>query len=127
VFPEVAATPADHDEHPAVLITAGPMHGPKMTQASGRIADAEHAALARFGLTEAAFAPFSKLCQGTRRPMLAFPDEIACQLLSDGRLNLQFTLPSGSFATVLLREMFEHVHDAAVHHPADAREPTSSE
>jgi tRNA pseudouridine13 synthase len=125
-FPEAAATPADEDEHPVVLITAGPMHGPKMTQTSGRIAEAEHAALARFGLTEEAFTQFSKLCQGTRRPMLVFPDEVACQLMSDGSLNLQFELPPGSFATVLLREMFAHVHDAAAHHPTDEREPTTS-
>ena len=81
----------------------GPLFGPKMKPPRGTPADREAAVLASAGLPTDAFDRYPKLTSGTRRAYLVRPDELETAAEEDG-LRVRFTLPSGSYATVLLRE-----------------------
>jgi tRNA pseudouridine13 synthase len=84
-------------------VTTGPIFGRKMFAAAGEAAQREDETLRAFGLTLASFAGFGKLLQGTRRHNLIHVGNLACAWEPAG-LRLTFTLPAGSYATVLLRE-----------------------
>ena len=58
------------------------------------------------GLTVANFGGFGKLVQGTRRHNLIYIDDLAAAWETDG-VRLTFSLPAGSYATVLLREVMK--------------------
>jgi tRNA pseudouridine13 synthase len=87
-------------------VTTGPIFGRKTFPAAGVAAEREAAVLAAFDLTPAAFAPFGKLLQGTRRHNLVYLDDLAAEITAEG-VWLTFTLPAGSYATVLLREVMK--------------------
>jgi tRNA pseudouridine13 synthase len=87
-------------------VPAGPMFGRKTFPAAGRAAAREAAALADFGLTPAAFTGFGKLLQGTRRHNFIYVDNLMFATETEG-IRLSFTLPAGSYATVLLREVMK--------------------
>jgi tRNA pseudouridine13 synthase len=87
-------------------VTAGPIFGRKTFPAAGEAAAREAAALADFGLDPGAFAGFGKLVQGTRRQNLVYPGDLAAAFDPEG-VRLSFTLPAGSYATVLLREIMK--------------------
>jgi tRNA pseudouridine13 synthase len=89
------------------LVTAGPIFGRKTFAATGTAAEREAGTLAAFGLTPAAFAGFGKLVQGTRRHNLVYVDDLSTTLEPEG-VRLTFTLPAGSYATVLLREIMKN-------------------
>jgi len=87
-------------------VTAGPMFGRK-TFAAGRFAAEREAAVLRdAGLTATSFDGFGKLVQGTRRHNLIYLDELIAGWEPEG-LRLSFTLPAGSYATVLLAEIMK--------------------
>jgi tRNA pseudouridine13 synthase len=85
-------------------VTAGPIFGRKMFASAGEAAAREAAALRECGLTPQSFHGFGKLLQGTRRHNLVYPDDLAAEVEAAG-VRLRFTLPAGSYATVLLREI----------------------
>jgi tRNA pseudouridine13 synthase len=85
-------------------VTAGPIFGRKMFAASDEAAEREVKTLDAFGFTPASFSGFGKLLQGTRRHNLVYVNDLAAAWESAG-LRLTFTLPPGSYATVLLREI----------------------
>ena len=85
-------------------VMAGPIFGRKTFAAAGHAARREAETLAAFGLTPASFAGFGKLMQGTRRHNLVYVDDLSAEW-EPGGLRLSFTLPAGSYATVLLREI----------------------
>jgi tRNA pseudouridine13 synthase len=85
-------------------IPAGPMFGRKTFAASGEAAVREASILQQAGLTEASFRGFGKLVQGTRRHNLIYIDDLAATFEPEG-VRLVFTLPAGSYATVLLSEI----------------------
>jgi tRNA pseudouridine13 synthase len=87
-------------------VPAGPIFGRKTFPAAGEAADREAAVLADAGLTPAVFAGFGKLLAGTRRRNLVYVDDLAASCEPDG-VRLTFTLPAGSYATVLLRELMK--------------------
>jgi tRNA pseudouridine13 synthase len=87
-------------------VTTGPIFGRKTFPAAGEAADREAAVLADFGLRAASFLPFGKLVQGTRRHNLVYVDDLAAEFVPEG-VWLSFTLPAGSYATVLLREVMK--------------------
>ena len=58
------------------------------------------------GLTVDSFHGFGKLLMGTRRHNLVYVDDLAAEPEPNG-LRLTFTLPAGSYATVLLREVMK--------------------
>ena len=88
------------------IVTASPIFGRKTFAAKDEAAQREQAALSAFGLTESSFNGFGKLLQGTRRHDLVYLADLAADVEADG-LRLSFTLPAGSYATVLLREIMK--------------------
>lgn len=86
------------------VVTTGPMFGPKMRQPTDEPAVREAAILAEAGLTPESFHGFGDELSGTRRPYVIRPGELQCSLEDATTLRLQFTLPSGVYATTMLRE-----------------------
>jgi tRNA pseudouridine13 synthase len=86
------------------IIPAGPMFGKKMFVSLDEAAKREDATLADAGLTREAFAGFGKLLSGTRRYLFVYADDLAAEVEPEG-IHLSFTLPAGSYATVLVREL----------------------
>ncbi len=96
------------DIHPT-----GPMIGPKMRPALGRALELEEAAILSLGLDDVARAALARFADGTRRDLLLWParatgDGGGLRAFRDGTtedaLVLEFFLPSGSYATELVRE-----------------------
>jgi tRNA pseudouridine13 synthase len=86
------------------IVSAGPMFGRKLFAVRDEAAARESAVLQEAGLTTQAFHGFGKLLSGTRRHNLIYLDDLAGTVDPDGA-HLSFTLPAGSYATVLLREL----------------------
>lgn len=87
------------------IVPTGPMFGKKMYPATrGEAAAREEQVLLDAKVSRAAFHGFGKLMGGARRFCVIYLDEIESHLESEG-LRLNFTLPAGSYATVLLREL----------------------
>lgn len=101
---DVAAEQARFDARETVH--AGPMFGRKTFAAEGAAAEREAAVLRDAGLSLDAFAGFGKLVQGTRRHNLVYVDDLTSEREPEG-LRLTFSLPAGSYATVLLREVMK--------------------
>jgi len=87
-------------------VTAGPMFGKKTFPAEGVAAEREAAVLRSHNLSTASFAGFGKLVLGTRRHNLIYLDDLTATWEPEG-LRLSFTLPAGSYATVLLAEVMK--------------------
>jgi tRNA pseudouridine13 synthase len=104
VAKDVPAEQARFDSRETV--TAGPMFGKKTYPAEGAAAEREEAVLRDHKLSPAAFGGFGKLVLGTRRHNLVYLDDLAAAWEPDG-LRLSFTLPAGSYATVLLAEVMK--------------------
>ncbi len=98
---DVAVEQSRFDNRETVL--TGPIFGPKMRQPTGQPAVREATILDRFGLSPESFLRFRKLTSGTRRPLLIWPDEFTAAVIEAG-VRLTFALPSGAYATALLRE-----------------------
>ncbi len=88
------------------IVTAGPIVGRKTFAAQGEAAEREAATLAALELTPALFSGFGKLLQGTRRHNLVYVDDLAWEKTTVG-VCFTFSLPAGSYATVLLREIMK--------------------
>ena len=78
-----------------------------MFAAAGDAAAREAAVLAEGELEAARFTHFGKLLQGTRRHNLVYLDRLKYAVEPEG-IRLQFILPAGSYATVLLREIMKN-------------------
>jgi tRNA pseudouridine13 synthase len=102
-------------------VTAGPLFGRKTFAAAADAAQREDAALRTLGLTPAAFTGFGKLLQGTRRHNLIYVEGLHAEMEPDG-VRLRFTLPAGSYATVLLREIMKNTAADASDEGADRAE-----
>ncbi|GIW82724.1 MAG: hypothetical protein KatS3mg105_4531 [Gemmatales bacterium] len=86
------------------VVPAGPIFGRKMFAARDSAAQRETKILDEAGLTLEHFAGFGKLTQGTRRHNLVFLQDLKVEF-EQTNVCLSFSLPSGSYATVLLREL----------------------
>lgn len=86
------------------IVPTGPMFGPKMRQAEGEVAIWEREVLESSGLSTEAFRSFGKVAAGTRRPLLVGIEELSVRE-EEGDVFLKFTLPPGTYATVLLQEI----------------------
>jgi tRNA pseudouridine13 synthase len=75
-----------------------------MFRCAGEAAGREQQVLAAANLPPEAFARFGKLLPGTRRHTIVYLDDLAVAEAPEG-VRLTFTLPAGSYATVLLREI----------------------
>ena len=85
------------------IVISGPIFGRKMKRPTGDVARREAALLEAAQIPLESFDRFSNLTPGTRRPYLIWPDGLAISSEPEG-IRLAFTLPSGSYATVVLRE-----------------------
>lgn len=88
------------------IIPAGPMFGKKMFAAASVAAQRETAVLEEHKLMMDSFRGFGSLLDGTRRHNFVYVDELKCEKDPAG-LRLQFALPAGSYATVLLNEVMK--------------------
>ncbi len=86
------------------IVPAGPMFGRKMFRTAAVAAEREEKVLQDAGLTAHAFGAFGKLLAGTRRHNIVYVDDLTATVDAEG-VRLTFTLPAGSYATVLLREI----------------------
>ncbi len=88
-------------------VLTGPMFGPKMKAALHESAAREQRVLAASGVTLDGFRRFGQLAEGTRRPLLIWPGDLQVRETPDGLL-FEFSLPSGAYATVVLREFMKN-------------------
>lgn len=105
-----------NDIHPT-----GPIIGPKMRSAHGRALALEEAAVAASGIDAAARMALGRFADGTRRDLLLRPTDITVSAGGDGAdgsdaaggssgdgpetsLLITFSLPSGGYATEVIRE-----------------------
>lgn len=80
----------------------GPMVGPKARQAGGGVHALELRCSAELGLDDSALAALGRAAPGTRRDLLVRPQAPSVHA-EEGALVLGFALPSGSYATELIR------------------------
>lgn len=112
-----APAPSDDSMEIERYLPAGPMVGGQMVASEGAARQLEFEALNCLGLTGDEFLRHAKLCSGARRIMLEFPETTSVQLKPEGHLQFQFELRSGTYATVLLRELFESVRSETAEQP----------
>ncbi len=86
------------------LVHTGPMFGHKMRPALDEAGRREASTLALAGIDLAALAAHKSLADGTRRPDQVFPEDLTLGLDGD-TLRFEFTLPKGSYATVLMLQL----------------------
>jgi tRNA pseudouridine13 synthase len=101
VVQDVPHEQARFDAHETV--PAGPIFGKKTFAAADAAAMREAVVLDDAGIGEA-LRSWGKLLQGTRRHNLVYIEDLSAAAETDG-IRLHFTLPAGSYATVLLREL----------------------
>ncbi|QDU81639.1 tRNA pseudouridine synthase D [Polystyrenella longa] len=88
------------------IAIAGPVFGPKMKMPTDEVQERENRILSSAGLTLNDFARHRKLCAGTRRPYSILPESIEISPEANG-LRFQFELPTGCYATTMLREFMK--------------------
>lgn len=99
---DVAAEQARFDARE--IVQGGPMYGKKMFASHDEAARREAELLRSSGLALDAFRGFGKLLSGTRRYGIVYVDDLAAEATTDG-VRVSFTLPAGSYATVLIAEL----------------------
>lgn len=87
-------------------VITGPIMGPKMKHPTHGVLEREQKILDEFSLELSYFSRYKKLTSGARRPFLIWPDQLKIEQTDDGIL-FQFVLPSGVYATMLLREFMK--------------------
>jgi tRNA pseudouridine13 synthase len=86
----------------------GPMFGAKMRRAEGEADAREQSVLERSGIDAEALARNAKYGEGTRRTARVRPLDCSCELdVAAAAIRLRFELPSGAYATTLLREIMK--------------------
>ena len=88
------------------IVHTGPMFGRKTFAAAGEAALREEAVLQAADLNRASFHAFGKLMQGTRRHNVVYLEGLNA-ILDPAGVRLTFTLPAGSYATIVLREIMK--------------------
>lgn len=85
----------------------GPLFGPEMRRPEGVVDALEEAVLVEEGVTRELFVAGGNETQGARR-LLRVQLELESAEGSGDELRLRFSLPAGSYATVLLRELLKN-------------------
>ena len=86
------------------VIPTGPLFGPSMKSPQAAALELEARVRASFGLAESAFSQFANLTAGARRAMVCMPEALSLRW-EPPSLIVDVTLPAGSYATMLLREI----------------------
>jgi tRNA(Glu) U13 pseudouridine synthase TruD len=81
------------------------MLGPKMKASRDEALALEREVVNGFGLGDEELGRLGDFAAGTRRDLFVHPEDLDVDRLEDGSLILQFSLPSGSYATQLVREL----------------------
>jgi tRNA pseudouridine13 synthase len=85
----------------------GPIFGPKARPASREAAALELTIIEELGLSPEALDKLGRLAPGTRRDLIAPISELSLSWAGVSRLEVEFSLPSGSYATEVIRQ-FTH-------------------
>jgi tRNA pseudouridine13 synthase len=88
------------------VVPTGPIYGRRMFAAQQQAAALETEILQQANLHRDMFCQFGKLLQGTRRDALVYVDDLEASFEGPDVV-LTFSLPAGSYATVLLREIMK--------------------
>jgi tRNA pseudouridine13 synthase len=88
------------------LSAAGPIFGTKLLAAAGAAAARERAVLDAHGVPERLRLPPGLRLRGARRPFRVRPEDARCERVGADAVRLAFTLPPGSYATVLVETLF---------------------
>lgn len=104
VAPDVHDTQARADAWE--ISPTGPIFGAKMRWPEGDARVREEALLQQSGLTLDHLAQWKRVAPGTRR-FVRIPVPKADVTVSDHTVDLDFTLPAGSYATILMREILK--------------------
>jgi tRNA pseudouridine13 synthase len=86
---------------------SGPIFGSRMLEPRAAPQERERAVYQRLGLPsrEMLRLPRGVRLRGARRPLRVRPEAASSEFLGDGVVRLSFTLPPGSYATVLVEEL----------------------
>ncbi len=104
VSPDVEDTQARADAWE--ISPTGPIFGAKMRWPEGDARQREEALLEESGLTMDRLAKWKRVAPGTRR-FVRVPLRDLDLTVSDNTVELDFTLPAGSYATILVREVLK--------------------
>jgi tRNA pseudouridine13 synthase len=88
------------------ISASGPIFGTKLLAPRGAAAEREAAALRAAGLPERIVPPHGIKLRGARRPVRVPVPDLAVEPLATDALRVRFTLPAGSYATVLAEALF---------------------
>jgi tRNA pseudouridine13 synthase len=88
------------------ISASGPIFGTRLLEARGAAGDRERAALRACGVPEALRPPAGIRLRGARRPYRVRPEGAAVETVADDAVRLRFTLPPGSYASVLAEALF---------------------
>ncbi len=88
------------------ISASGPIFGTRLLEARGAAGDRERAALRACGVPEALRPPAGIRLRGARRPYRVRPEDAAAEVVADDAVRLRFTLPPGSYASVLAEALF---------------------
>jgi tRNA pseudouridine13 synthase len=88
------------------ILLTGPLPGGRLRAQTGEALALEEEVRATFGLPEQAQRMWNDLVDGTRRDLWLWPEDLALEAVDAAdKAVLRMTLPPGSFATVVLREI----------------------
>ncbi|MBL8851074.1 MAG: tRNA pseudouridine(13) synthase TruD [Planctomycetaceae bacterium] len=104
VVADAAAEQARFDRRETVV--TGPMFGIDMKPPTGAPLREEQSVLEQHGVTSELLAAHRKLIPGARRPCVIWPEDLHVEAAGDA-LRFRFILPSGVYATTLLREFLK--------------------
>jgi tRNA pseudouridine13 synthase len=88
------------------ISASGPIFGTRLLEPRGAAAERERAALRAHGVPEPLHPPPGIRLRGARRPFRVRPEGAACEVVGSDALRLCFTLPPGSYASVLAEVLF---------------------
>jgi tRNA pseudouridine13 synthase len=88
------------------ISASGPLFGTHLLQPAGAALARERAALQACGIPEVLRAPRGIRLRGARRPVRVQPQEVHAERVAADAVRLRFTLPPGSYATVLVGALF---------------------
>jgi tRNA pseudouridine13 synthase len=88
------------------ISASGPIFGTKLLAPRGAAAERETAALRAAGVPEPLVPPRGLKLRGARRAVRVPVPDLVCEPQAAGAARLTFTLPAGSYATVLVESLF---------------------